>query len=431
MTLTWFDFLVIGVLIFTTFRGLQRGFVWQLAWIAALVLCFGFAESFSIKLAPKIQEFAPQAKPPLDRWIAMLVLYLGFSFLSFGVARVLHGWIEKAKFKEYDRHLGGLFGFVKGVLICLVGTFFIITLSERARETVLGSKSGRAAAIVMNQLEPVLPKELAQILEPYMLKLDPNHSHDGDLDSGQLDPFGGSADDFLFGNTDQNAGDIRDQVEDAAQSGGGALDGLWDQIRGAGQGSGTNSDNGPIANGGGSNAPATLEGFIRALPTSMSRELKQSAADAYRNATPEQREQLVNQVQSSLPEEVGNVLGRFQQLRNGWNELNRPTENAPSQASRDNLLTQISEIFSDREGARVSFREKVNQRLTGVPGSVASAVLADWQADLKASGDDPDPTTNYKTSFDVRLYRQLQSAGVPIERLSQSLQERMQNVSRQ
>jgi membrane protein required for colicin V production len=429
MTLTWFDFLVIGVLIFTTFRGLQRGFVWQLAWIAALVLCFGFAESFSIKLAPKIQEFAPQAKPPLDRWIAMLVLYLGFSFLSFGVARVLHGWIEKAKFKEYDRHLGGLFGLVKGVLICLVGTFFIITLSETARETVLASKSGRAAAIVMDKLEPVLPKELASILEPYMQKLDPGHVPDGDLDAGQLDPFGDAADDFLFGNNNQNANDLGNQVEEAAQSGGGALGGLWDKISGTGN---TDPNNGTVAGGGGAaNGPATLDDFIRALPMSMSRELKQSAADVYQNATPEQREQLVNQVQSSLPSEVGNVLGRFNQLRDKWNNFNQPAETPQVGANRDNVLTQISEIFSDSEGSRVAFREKVNQRLTGVPGSVAGAVLADWQADLVANGDDPDPTTNYKTNFDVRLYNQLRAAGVPMERLSQTLQQRMQNVSRQ
>ena len=416
MTLTWFDFIVIGILLFSTFRGLQRGFVWQLAWIAALVLCFGCAESFSLQLAPKIQEFAPQAKPPLNRWIAMLILYLGFSFLSFGVARVLHGWIEKAKFKEYDRHLGAMFGFVKGVLICLVGTFFIITLSERARDTVLVSKSGHAAAVIMDQLQPVLPKELAQILHPYVQKLDPNH--EGELDAGQTDPFSDS-NDLLFGNSDE-APNGNGSTPGNSDTG---LDNLWDLLPGNEDRSG-NGNTTDTAN-------MSLEDFVRTLPASMSRELKQSAADAYRNATPEQRQELLSKVRSALPGELGNAMDKVNELRNRWNDLNQPTENPQAQANRDNILMKISHIFSDHESARTKFRQDVNQRLTGVPGSVASGVLNDWQADLTGNGSDPDPTTNARTRFDVRIYRQLQAAGIRVDQLSQSLQDRMRNVSRQ
>ena len=429
MTLTWFDFVVIGVLIYTTFRGLQRGFVWQLAWIAAMVLCFGFAETFSIKLAPHIQQFAPQAKPPLDRWIAMLVLYMGFSFLSFGVARVLRGWIEKAKFVEYDRHLGGLFGFVKGVLICLMGTFFLITLSESARETVLVSKSGTAATIIMDKLQPVLPAELAEILHPYILRLDPNHSGEGQLNPGQTDPLS-NPQDILFGDNGTSAesdsgllGSLPDLSGGESQGGG-----IWDRITGGGN----DSSN---ATAGGAGTPAqggSLDDFVRSLPVSMSRELQQSAVDAYRNATPEQRDQLLNQVQSSLPGEIGNVLSRFNQLRDSWGNLNKPATGgrAPT-ANRDSILQTISQLFSDDEGQRTNFRQQVNERLTGVPAGVVNSVLPDWRADLNAEPTDPDPTTNYKTKLDVRIYRQLAAAGVPMNRLSRSLQERMQNVSRQ
>ena len=73
----------------------------------------------------------------------------------------------------------------------------------------------------------------------------------------------------------------------------------------------------------------------------------------------------------------------------------------------------------------------MNQRLTGVPAQVATAVLVDWQADLTLSGTDPDPETSAQTRFDQRIYRQLGKARVPIERLSQSLQDRMRNVARQ
>lgn len=427
MTLTVFDFVVIAVLLYCTFRGLQRGFVWQLAWIVALVLCFGFAETLSVQLAPKIQQFAPQAQPPLDRWIAMLVLYMGFSFVSFGAARVLRGWIEKAKFVEYDRHLGGIFGFVKGVLICLMATFFLITLSERARETVLNSKSGYAAAVVMDKLQPVLPQELSKILHPYVERLDPNHNPDADLNSGQTEPFNGATD-LLFGNNGDAANGSTGVAEPGRLPGIEGGGGLWDRLSGNGS-----SDTGAVAGGNTNVEQVSLDDFARNLPTGMSREVRDQALNAFRNATPEQRDQIFNQVKSSMPGEVAGVLDQFRGLQQRWNDFNNqpPATGTPTAGSRDTLLDMIVRARSDREDVRSDFRQQVNQRLTGVPGNVATAVLQDWKADLGLDKTDPDPSTNYHTLMDVRIYRQLSRAGVPIERLSQSLQNRMRSVARQ
>ena len=163
----WYDLLVLGILGLSTVRGAARGFVWQLASISALILCFAFAETFSLGLAPYIG-----VRPPLNRWIAMLVLYLVLSFLAFATARKLRDWIERARFVEYDRHLGAIFGFVKGVTICLVMTFFVVTLSEKVRAQVLDSHSGHMAALVMDRLHPVMPAELHDVLEPYIHQLD-------------------------------------------------------------------------------------------------------------------------------------------------------------------------------------------------------------------------------------------------------------------
>lgn len=163
----WYDIAVLVVLGFALLHGAMKGFVWQLATIAALVCGFGFATSFS----PAVAAYLP-AKPPLNRWLAMFVLYLAISFVAFAVGRTLKDWIDKARFGAYDRHLGALFGLVKGVLFSLVVTFFIVTLSVEMRETVLNSRSGQAAAIIMDRLHPVLPEELHELLEPYIHRLD-------------------------------------------------------------------------------------------------------------------------------------------------------------------------------------------------------------------------------------------------------------------
>ena len=120
----WYDLLILAIIIFAAIRGAMKGFVWQLATIAALVLCFLFATPLSLALAPAIG-----VQPPLNRWIALAVIYALFSLLAFGGARMLREGIEKAKFVEYDRHLGSVFGLLKGVVIALVLTFFAVTLS--------------------------------------------------------------------------------------------------------------------------------------------------------------------------------------------------------------------------------------------------------------------------------------------------------------
>lgn len=166
----WYDVLVVGVLLFAVIRGATKGIVWQLATIAALVLCFAFSEGLSQAIAPYIT-----LKPPLNRWVAMFGLYLFFSFLSFAVARSLKNWIDKAQFVEYDRHLGSVFGFIKGVIFVMVMTFFGVTLTQQMpdlRSSIFDSQTGKIAAVVMDRLHPVMPDELHDVLGPYIHSLD-------------------------------------------------------------------------------------------------------------------------------------------------------------------------------------------------------------------------------------------------------------------
>ncbi len=417
MTFTWYDFVVLAILLYTTFRGASRGLVWQLAWIAALVLCFGFAETGSLALAPRIEQLFPQAKPPLSRWIAMLILYMGFSFLAFGVARVLRGWIEKAKFVEYDRHLGGIFGFVKGVIFALVLTFFSITLSDSLRETVLSSKSGYAAAVIMHKLAPVMPQELVKVLDPHIHQLDESYHE------GEQGPFG--EDDVLLGHKHETP---RDNGKDNGKDDHFGLDpgGLWDQLTGGG-----NREDRPEPG-----QPADdvdLRTFLSSLPASVSRGLRDQAIEVFREAAPEKKRELLNQLRATLPEEVDDVLARFRQPTNPAEPPADQTPSAPDKtaaATTDDLLAAISRIYSDQPEVQARFRADVKERILGVPDRVAVAVLQDWQADLLQQSD-PDPGTTFRTRLDERIYRQLQAARIPIERLSRSLQQRMREAARQ
>jgi len=174
----WFDVVVAAILLYAVIRGAMQGLVWQLAAIAAIVLSFAFSETVSILVAPAID-----LEPPLNRWVAMLGLYLLATLVCFAIAWTIHDALDKWKLKHVDRQLGAAFGFLKGATFALVALFFIVTLSESARKVALRSHSGLAAAVVMEQLHPVMPDELHDIIHPYIHQLDDAkhmHAHDDD-----------------------------------------------------------------------------------------------------------------------------------------------------------------------------------------------------------------------------------------------------------
>jgi uncharacterized membrane protein required for colicin V production len=215
----WYDLLTLIILMYAMFRGAMKGIVWQLATIAALLLCFFFSGSLSSVLAPFIR-----VEPPLNGWIAMLVLYLGFSFVCYGVARVLHEAIESMRIEALDRHMGAILGLVKGAMFSIFLTFFLVTLSHSARESIINSESGYVAAVVIDRLDPVIPGDLHALLEPYLRRLDApeierehldeRYARDRDRRGDRDDPFVEGDDRGQHDDLDRRGLDDRRGVDD-------------------------------------------------------------------------------------------------------------------------------------------------------------------------------------------------------------------------
>jgi len=93
------------------------------------------------------------------------------------VFRMVAEVIERVRLKEFDRQTGALFGAAKGVLLCLVITFFAVTLSQPARQAVLRSRTGYYTTVLIHRGVPVLPQEIRNVLGKYIeelkSKLDP------------------------------------------------------------------------------------------------------------------------------------------------------------------------------------------------------------------------------------------------------------------
>ncbi|MBI3465656.1 MAG: CvpA family protein, partial [Planctomycetes bacterium] len=144
-----YDLLMLVVLIGATVFGGMKGMAWQIASVASLGVSYLVSLKFSSQLAPMFGEQAPW-----NRFLAMLVLYLATSLAIWIAFRFVARFIERVKLKEFDRQVGALVGFAKGVLLCVAITFFVVTLSETARDAVLKSRSGRYIAVLLNKVDP-------------------------------------------------------------------------------------------------------------------------------------------------------------------------------------------------------------------------------------------------------------------------------------
>jgi membrane protein required for colicin V production len=162
-----YDIIMLAVLAGSTFFGFIKGMAWQLASLSSLFMSYVVALKFSHLLAPHLGQ-----QQPLNRIAAMLVLYLATSLAIWLIFRVVAGVIDRVKLKEFDRQVGGLFGAAKGVLLCVVVTFFAVGLSEEVREHILFSRSGHYIAVLLDKADPVLPEELHDVLGPYLHELD-------------------------------------------------------------------------------------------------------------------------------------------------------------------------------------------------------------------------------------------------------------------
>ncbi|HTQ40281.1 MAG TPA: CvpA family protein [Pirellulales bacterium] len=162
----WYDIAMLSVLGLATLMGLWKGMAWQLASLGSLVLSYFLALRFSYQLAPVFGSSAPW-----NRFVAMLVIYLATSVVVWLLFRMVARFLDRIKLRDFDHQVGALFGFVKGVLLCLAITFFALGLSDTLRDHILATQSGHYMALFLNKADAIMPPEIHRVLDPYMDKL--------------------------------------------------------------------------------------------------------------------------------------------------------------------------------------------------------------------------------------------------------------------
>lgn len=400
--MVWYDIVILAVILYCGWSGASRGLVSQLAWIAAIILCFRFADTLSPAVEPVIK-----VKPPLNRWIAMFIVYIGLSLAAFAAARVVNSWVEKARFKDFDKHLGGILGLIKGVIISLIITFFAVTLSEQTRGAVLSSHSGRAACWVLDELEPLTPDDahpaIREYLQQYRDGLSPLHDDHGGSESSPEEFLP----EWLRPDRSDEAGESDSLFPDWPEGDSGGTSDRDDSALPWEAGFGTES--------GEARSDRDFSQLLSELPAEWRTRLRSQLQQQWDQSTPEQRRKLLNEVSGSAGFRLPDVLSDF---LSGQGTVG--SDPAGRMTTAD-LLERISREYPSPERIIAGSREF----LRGVPANVQEAVIADWYSDIVGNGADPDTGTNADTRLDVRIRRQLDNAGYSLSRLPLELQQRL------
>jgi membrane protein required for colicin V production len=163
MAIEGYDLVMLGILAAAAVLGYFKGLVWQIAWIAGIAVSTYVALRFGGPLAP---FFGQQA--PWNRLIAMLAVYVATSLGVWLVFRVISGAINAIHLSAFDHQLGLLLGLAKGALMCVVITFFTVTLAPGYRDQVVTSRSGRIVAALIVRADQYLPKDIAETVDPFV-----------------------------------------------------------------------------------------------------------------------------------------------------------------------------------------------------------------------------------------------------------------------
>ena len=163
-----YDLIMLLVIGMATIFGAIKGFAWQVASLASIIISYLVSYRFRFQAAEMIH-----AAPPWNLFLAMLILYVGTSFVIWVVFRLLSGAIDKVRLKEFDRHIGAAFGLGKGLIYCLLITMFAMSLlGPKQQAAICQSRSGYYIASALDKGVGILPKEIHEVVGPYLARLD-------------------------------------------------------------------------------------------------------------------------------------------------------------------------------------------------------------------------------------------------------------------
>ncbi len=163
-----YDIIMLIVLGITTFMGAIKGFAWQMASLASIVVSYFVAYTFRNDVARMIK-----AQEPWNGFLAMLFLYAGTSFVIWVVFRMLSGAIDRMRLRDFDRHMGALLDWGRGTAVPVDHPVCGDLARPRQQQSIVDSRSGSYISRFLAATDGIVwPKEVEQIVRPYLDRLE-------------------------------------------------------------------------------------------------------------------------------------------------------------------------------------------------------------------------------------------------------------------
>lgn len=159
----WLDIVILLIIAVSTVFGIIRGFAKNVVSLAAWILAFVIALSFSEKFARILPDGIEQ--PGLRIVIAMSILFLATLVMGMLANFLLEGFVNATRANRLDRSLGGLFGFVRGVLLVCILVVLGAFISLNQTDWWRNSRLVPAGEWLVQLLEPVLPDSVAELVK--------------------------------------------------------------------------------------------------------------------------------------------------------------------------------------------------------------------------------------------------------------------------
>ena len=157
LQLGWVDIALLAVFGLSVLVGLWRGFVFEIVSLLGWLVAFVIANS----AGPFLADFVPfGSEPQVKLWIAYVAVFVVILITCTLLARMLRALIAATPLSFVDHLLGGLFGVVRGALICVV-VATLVMLSPYATSTTWKKSHGALwLGMALEGLKPVLPQSL-------------------------------------------------------------------------------------------------------------------------------------------------------------------------------------------------------------------------------------------------------------------------------
>jgi membrane protein required for colicin V production len=115
MSYNWVDIAIFVIIALTIVLGILKGFIRQILGIATVILAFVVAFAGYPFFASLFHEVIPRRN--VGNFIGFLIVFLVVLLVGFLLTLMIHK-LMKGSLKALDHVLGGIFGCMKGLLIC-------------------------------------------------------------------------------------------------------------------------------------------------------------------------------------------------------------------------------------------------------------------------------------------------------------------------